>query len=266
MRTRTFRLTIYLRCSGCNIVADDELKMALSKPMLLLSPMFVYMGMEMTFWMNVYGTALGYTLRFGTERERLVGLNGMVVGAGQIAGGFIYGLSANWFRKRGRDLGTLIALLLHFAAFYLAFVTLPDTASLEETDKRSYFAIDSSLAMICSFLLGFGDAGWNNPLFSLLDTLHPHNPVAAFAVFQGYQAIGNLISFAYSTCLTLPYQLAILVVAGVAGQFGFCIVEWKAVSDEVKAHMSKCASVASQLSEGTVATSVCDLDLTETKV
>ena len=37
-------------------------------------------------WSNLYPTALGYTMRFGTLRESLVGLNGLFVGLGATLG------------------------------------------------------------------------------------------------------------------------------------------------------------------------------------
>ena len=42
--------------------------------------------MELSFWVNVYGTSLGYTMRFGSVRQSLVGLSGVFVGIGEISG------------------------------------------------------------------------------------------------------------------------------------------------------------------------------------
>ncbi|XP_055329532.1 UNC93-like protein MFSD11 [Paramacrobiotus metropolitanus] len=218
---------------------QGELKMAMSKEMLLLTPMFVYMGIELTFWMNVYGTSLGYTFSFGSVREALVGLNGMFIGFGQITGGFCYGLLGGFLRRNGRDVGVLLAFVTHLVAFYIAFLILPERSALEMTAARGHIAASPYIALVCSFLLGFGDAGWNNPLFALFGSLYPKDPVSAFAIFQAYQSFGNVISFAYSTTLIVPYQLGIMVITAVLGLFGYCFVEWKLASDEAKLAMMK---------------------------
>lgn len=55
--------------------------------MLLLIWTFIYIGLEQTFWSNVYDSSLGYTMQFGTSvTKSLVGLSGVVVGIGEILG------------------------------------------------------------------------------------------------------------------------------------------------------------------------------------
>ena len=39
--------------------------------MALLSPLFFYTGIELTFWSGVYGPAIGSTLAFGSEAKSL---------------------------------------------------------------------------------------------------------------------------------------------------------------------------------------------------
>lgn len=48
--------------------------------------MFSVLGLEGTFWQNVYGTSLGYTGQFGDLRQALVGLTGVFSGLGEIVG------------------------------------------------------------------------------------------------------------------------------------------------------------------------------------
>ena len=60
--------------------------MTLSKDMFLLAPLFIHMGVSLTWFISVYGTALGYSEQFGELREALVGLNGVFVAVGQVLG------------------------------------------------------------------------------------------------------------------------------------------------------------------------------------
>lgn len=43
------------------------------------------------------------------------------------------------------------------------------------------------------------------------------------------------MSFAYSTVLDVHMQLLIMVITGVAGLFGYCVVEWKVATREAEA-------------------------------
>lgn len=55
--------------------------------MLMLVVTFCYTGLMLTFWSGVYGTSIGRTKSFGDDAKSLVGLHGIVIGAGEIVGG-----------------------------------------------------------------------------------------------------------------------------------------------------------------------------------
>ncbi|OQV20208.1 UNC93-like protein MFSD11 [Hypsibius exemplaris] len=242
------KLTIYKTTKSNRLLLAkealrDEVRMAFTKEMFMLIPIFVYMGVELTFYINVFGTSLGYSRQFGDLRESLVGLHGLFVAVGQMAGGLVYGLLGGCQRKYGRDTGILLALLLHMVGFYLAYLVIPERAAFDMTSDHSLVPPSPYLALTCSFLFGFGDAGWNNPLFAVFGILYPQNPVAAFAIFQAYQSFGNVIAFAYSGAIRIPYQLLIVTVLGIFGAFGFFFVDWKIVSDEKKLKQSLAKSL-----------------------
>jgi len=50
---------------------------------MLLFWTFLYTGVELCFYSGVYSAAIGFTNAFGMEAKRIVGLCGIVVGAGE---------------------------------------------------------------------------------------------------------------------------------------------------------------------------------------
>ncbi|XP_055332780.1 UNC93-like protein MFSD11 [Paramacrobiotus metropolitanus] len=204
------------------------LKVAKNRDMLILMPIFCYIGVEGTFWVNVYGTSLGYTERFGTLRESLVGLTGVFAGAGEIIGGLLLGFLGKWMHYNGKDGMLMFAMVVHVAAYYLTFLNTPSSASLGMTDDGAYVDPDPYIAMVVAFLLGLGDAIFNSQCMAYLGHVYRHDCVSVFGVYQFWCAIANCISFLYATILTIPYQLLILVINAVMAAAGFCYVEWQA--------------------------------------
>ncbi|OQV20215.1 UNC93-like protein MFSD11 [Hypsibius exemplaris] len=208
----------------------DTLRLGLTRRMWILWPLFMYIGMELTFWVSVYGTSLGYTLRFGTVRQALVGLSGVFVGIGEIVAGIVMGLLGKWTHRNGRDPAVVCALIIHIACFYLVLINLPAESPLSETQDTSLINPNQYVAMFCSFLLGCGDAVWNNQLISFLGVSYRSQTVTAFAVYQFWMSIGNTVSSFYSTALALPFQLLLLVLTATAAAWGFFTEEWKSHS------------------------------------
>jgi hypothetical protein len=71
------------------------------KEMILLSLTFFYTGIELSFFSGVYSSAVGFTSSLGKEAKRLVGLCGILVGAGEVLGGATFGLLGGKSVKRG---------------------------------------------------------------------------------------------------------------------------------------------------------------------
>jgi hypothetical protein len=53
--------------------------------MLLLSVVFMFSGVEMTFWTGIYSTCLSFTNKF-TNHSSLIAFNALALGVGQIVG------------------------------------------------------------------------------------------------------------------------------------------------------------------------------------
>ena len=88
------------------------------------------------------------------DRKRLIGLHGLILGCGEIAGkmhsrisfrrfllsgGALFGFITKPKTSSQRGLMVLIGFLLQIVYYYSVFVNFPSDASLNETAKRPYF-------------------------------------------------------------------------------------------------------------------------------
>uniref|UniRef100_A0A4W4DPS5 Major facilitator superfamily domain containing 11 n=1 Tax=Electrophorus electricus TaxID=8005 RepID=A0A4W4DPS5_ELEEL len=85
------------------------------------------LGLELSFCSGVYGTCIGATTHFGDEAKALIGISGIVVGFGEIVGGGLFGLVLKNSRFR-RTSVVFLGMVVHFVAFYLIFLSIPDDA------------------------------------------------------------------------------------------------------------------------------------------
>uniref|UniRef100_A0A8C5GH79 UNC93-like protein MFSD11 n=1 Tax=Gouania willdenowi TaxID=441366 RepID=A0A8C5GH79_GOUWI len=207
-------------------------KLSMTKEMLLLSFSIGYTGLELTFYSGVYGTCIGAMNRFGKDAKSLIGISGICVGIGEILGGGIFGFLNKSSRFR-RNPVVLVGLVTHIVAFYLVFLNIASDAPLAPeagTDQEAFISPSVSVALLCSFLLGFGDSCYNTQLLSVVGFLFRDNSAPAFAVYKFIQSIMAALAFFYSNFLLLHWQLLILVLSGFLGTFSFFLAEWKVQS------------------------------------
>uniref|UniRef100_A0A671SIL7 Major facilitator superfamily domain containing 11 n=1 Tax=Sinocyclocheilus anshuiensis TaxID=1608454 RepID=A0A671SIL7_9TELE len=100
-----------------------------TKTILLLSFCMAYSGLELSFYSGVYGTCIGATTHFGDAAKGLIGISGIVVGIGEIVGGGLFGLVLKNNRFR-RTSVVFLGMVVHFVAFYLIFLNIPDDVHL----------------------------------------------------------------------------------------------------------------------------------------
>lgn len=198
-----------------------------TKTMLLLSPCMAYSGLELSFYSGVYGTCIGATAQFGAAAKGLIGISGIVVGIGEIVGGGFFGLMCKNNRFR-RTSVVFLGMVVHFVAFYLIFLNIPDDAPVTfETNTLTspYLTPSVSIALLCSFLLGLGDSCFNTQLYSILGHVYAEQSSPAFAIFKFIQSIFAAVAFFYSGYLLLMWQLLLMVILGFAGTLCFFVVE-----------------------------------------
>ncbi|NXE82580.1 MFS11 protein, partial [Cochlearius cochlearius] len=214
------------------VFTEKSIKLSFTKEILLLSVTTAYTGLELTFFSGVYGTCIGAVNRFGSEEKSLIGLSGIFIGVGEIVGGGVFGLlSKN--NRFGRNPVVMLGIIVHFIAFYLIFVNMPNDAPIapmEGTDDVAYMIPSKEVAIFCSFLLGLGDSCFNTQLLSILGFLYSEDSAPAFAIFKFVQSICAAVAYFYSNYFLLQWQLLIMVVVGFFGTITFFTVEWEAAA------------------------------------
>uniref|UniRef100_A0A8C5EGT7 UNC93-like protein MFSD11 n=1 Tax=Gouania willdenowi TaxID=441366 RepID=A0A8C5EGT7_GOUWI len=185
------------------------------------------LSLELSFYSGVYGTCIGATTQFGEAAKGLIGISGIMVGIGEIVGGGLFGLLCKNSRFR-RTSVVFLGMVVHFIAFYLIFLSIPNDASMVfETTSKSipYLTPSVSIAMLCSFLLGLGDSCFNTQLYSILGHVYAEQSTAAFAIFKFIQSVFAAVAFFYSAYLLLMWQLLMMVILGFTGTLSFFVVE-----------------------------------------
>ncbi len=154
----------------------------------------LFTGLELSFFSGVYGASIGFTQAFGESAKQLVGLNGIFIGVGEVFGGVLFGLLGSKTKKFGRDAIVILGFIIHILAFFLVFLNLPNASPIGETNDVSYLNPPlPSLALTCSFLLGFGDSCYNTQIYSMLGGVFAKKSTEAFSIFKFTQ-----VSFFYS--------------------------------------------------------------------
>lgn len=168
-----------------------------------------FAGFELSFFSGVYSPSIGFTLKFGDIAKQLVGLSGICIGIGEIFGGVLFGLLGNRTMKFGRDPIVIMGFFVHLISYLLIYLNLPDDAPFNNTEEVGHFDPPIVwLALLCSVLLGFGDACYNTQIYSMLGGAFAKNSVAAFAVFKFTQVI---LTSAPSDGLLFPHTLSLFL-------------------------------------------------------
>lgn len=184
----------------------------------------------------------------GESSKQLVGLSGICIGVGEVFGGILFGLLGSKTNKFGRDAIAIAGFVVHIISFVLIFLNLPDTAPFGDTKETAFLNPPiASLALFCSFLLGFGDACFNTQIYSMLGGVFAKNSAAAFALFKFTQSVAAAASFIYSSHIGLGIQMGILTVTGVIGTACFCVVEWSCRREQARNSVDVAAKLNGEL-------------------
>lgn len=132
---------------GKGDVAGDTFRLMMTKDMLLLTPGFLYTGLETAFWTGVYATALINTSAFALHHNTTYALNAIAIGLGEVlgksplqqssqghmlgSGGGTFGILGAKTLVWGRNPIIILGVVAHGAAFYVAYLVLPDCSPID---------------------------------------------------------------------------------------------------------------------------------------
>uniref|UniRef100_F1L0N7 UNC93-like protein MFSD11 n=1 Tax=Ascaris suum TaxID=6253 RepID=F1L0N7_ASCSU len=200
-------------------------RLFLTLNMMLLSITFAYSGLELSYWSSVYSTAISYTKQFSYNTHKLIALNAICQGVGQIIGGACFGIMGDKFRRYGRIPIISIGFVTHIVCFALSFIIFPSSANIQETMAEAIIHPSIPLALIVGALLGFGDACWNTQMYSILVDMYHDQSAQAFSIMKFFQAAFACASFFYTPSIELPWILLILTIFCISATGTFFYVE-----------------------------------------
>jgi MFS family permease len=109
----------------------EALRLAKTRDMILLSAAFLFTGQLLSFFTGVLGTAIGATSEFGPHSKKFIGLAGICIGVGEIAGGSAFGLLGTRINKLiKRDSIFVLGYLATMAALAMTALNLPPDSPL----------------------------------------------------------------------------------------------------------------------------------------
>uniref|UniRef100_A0A1I7ZBS2 UNC93-like protein MFSD11 n=1 Tax=Steinernema glaseri TaxID=37863 RepID=A0A1I7ZBS2_9BILA len=197
-----------------------------TRKMLYLASVFIFSGLELTFFSGVYTGCLAATKALGESTGLIVAFTVLLLGCGQIMGGLVFGICSQRFVHGKRFPVIALGFIVHLLAFFLTVLNIPMEAPIHPTSSSAWMENPSvMLAVFCGFLLGFADSCWNTQIYSLLGEIYWRNSSAAFAIFKFYQSLAACVSFVYGSMFLLHIQLILLTVSGTVATWAFFVVE-----------------------------------------
>ncbi|CAI2336127.1 unnamed protein product [Caenorhabditis sp. 36 PRJEB53466] len=184
-------------------------KIMREKPMMLLAVIFIYAGFSRSFWIAIYPTCIKFTSKLGENTTKLLAVSCIATGIGQIGAGAIFSVIGKKVRIVGRDSIVAMACAIHLLVFVAIYLFFPADAPLHTTDNVGYFPPNVYVAIICSGLLGFGDAVIQTQIYAFLCDGYSQDSSHAFALFKFYSAMSSTVAFYISKYFTLSGHLSL---------------------------------------------------------
>jgi len=200
------------------------LRLLTTSNLLLLSFVFLYSGLETSFWAGAFPSSVSFTLQLAS-RKMVMGLCSVMVPVGSIFGGGALILFKSFVNRVGRGPVVCIGLLFHSFAFLGCLLFLPHPSPLGDTEEEALMEPRIEVLALISFLLGTGDACLNTQVLSLLGGSYKAKSAEAFALMKLVQSIGIAGGFSLFTSTGLRWQLLLLQIVAVISTACFCLVE-----------------------------------------
>ncbi|KAL3319578.1 DUF895 domain membrane protein [Cichlidogyrus casuarinus] len=168
------------------------------KEILSLVMISYYSGANLSFQGGVLSACLSHTTALSAYPKSMVGLNMIFIGFGGISVFFI---------------------MLNF----------PPLAPIQSTPDFGFIVPNLGIALLCGFLLGLLDAGWNAQICSIVGRLYASNELdkaSTYSLTKLVQSLAGAIGFFYGPYLILYYQIGILFVLGTFAMILVIPLEW----------------------------------------
>lgn len=210
----------------------DSMRLLMTKDMLLLSTLFLFTGLHVSFYSGVYSSCIAFTKSMSTNTKQLLGYTGILVGVGEVTGGLLCSIlgkkssrSDSKFSGLSRSTVIIISFLINIVAYGLIFVNLPNDSPFGDSYSKSFIKPNQYLAVFCGFLLGLGDSGFTTQIYNIIGVKYSDNSASATSLFMFMQAMSAAISFFYSNQFGIYVQLIILSIVMTIGTLSFLVVD-----------------------------------------
>ena len=185
----------------------QSFQMLKSKHMLLACITFGYTGFHFCFQAMIYATCIAETVTFGKDTDKLMGMNGIVTGLGQISAGLI--LSTTKILKSHQVI--LLSLAATICGITMIFYNFGSDCKNGQTFSKDSESI-YLLSLVPAFLLGFSYSGINTQIYTFIRKYYPETPAPGFAIFKFIQSIFVASGFYWFSGLRLDSQCGLMFV------------------------------------------------------
>lgn len=186
----------------------------ITKKMLLIAPLFMYSGFELSYFSGVHPTTVGNSKNM-PDSSSVVGMVGLFVGIGEVLGGGIFVFGAKLMENISRTKILIGCCTLHLVAYALSLMNYPYEANLGSTDNLPSMGLlqetSRTVAIAIAFLLGLGDAGVNNVIYTSITKGFPEDTTSAFALMKFIQSSTCALCFFINNQINLFATLSILL-------------------------------------------------------
>ena len=109
----------------------NALNLVLTPNMMLLSITFLYTGLTLTLCTGAYTSSVGFTVKMGESRQKLVALTGIAVGVGEVIGGILSGFFARKIKIISRSTIIGFGFCVHIMCYTIILFNFPNNAPFE---------------------------------------------------------------------------------------------------------------------------------------
>ncbi|CBY18177.1 unnamed protein product [Oikopleura dioica] len=199
-------------------------KLIFTEKMALLAPYLIYYGFYFSFLSGVYPTIVGNSKNL-EDSSAQVGFTGMLTGIGGLISCAVFIFGGKFCDKINRLTIAFSFLAIHLVAFLLASVNFPNDANFTSTDALPDWNLFGStnlyIALIISFLIGFGDGGLKVVLYSSISEAFPADTTSVFALKQFIETLSIATCFFISSSINLIALLSILIALNILSIISF---------------------------------------------